>query len=185
MREPLCPFAAPLAAAALVAACATTGAAPRPEAPRTLRSERRLQFLVAEGATAADLRAAVAEEMTARGLPVADDERQAYDVEVRIALVPPGHATMWALLEGRVLDQWSVDPGAAAPADAAAATRALARDLVERLARSERVSGYADRLYGRRLRPLRETVGRRAFVPGDHGGTPPLESLGRAEDGVD
>ena len=184
MRARFWPFAAPLVAGFVAAACATTEAPSRPETPRTLRSERRLQFLVAAAApttsqpegAAGDLRAAVADEMAGLGLPVVRDAHQAYDVEVRVAAASPGGAMMmWALRDdGRVLDQWSAAPGA---------PRGPAHDLVEKLAGSERVSGYADSLYGRRLRPLRDTIGRHAYVPGDRGGTPPLESMGRAQDG--
>jgi hypothetical protein len=183
MRACLRPFGASLAAASLVAACATSGVSPRAEASRTLRSERRLQFLLAGPAPTpsvvagppAELGTTVADEMAGLGLPVVHDARQAFDVEVRVAPTPPGSATMWVLLgDGRVLDQWSADPGA---------PRGPAHDLVEKLTRSERVCGYADSLYGRRLRPLRETIGRRSYVPGDHGGNPPFESLQRAGQG--
>jgi hypothetical protein len=175
MRGRLWLLAVPLAASALAAACATAGAPPRAEAPRTLRSERRLQFLLATPAPSpADLGAAVADEMAGLGLPIVRHADQRFDVEVCVASTPPGGATMWVLLaDGSVLDQWSAEPGAA---------RGPAHDLVAKLARSEQVSGYADSLYGRRLRPLRETVGRRSYIAGDHGGTPPLESLQGAGD---
>ena len=58
---------------------------------------------------------------------------------------------------------------------------ALARDLVARLARSPRPAEYADSIYGRRLRPLRDTVGRHAAGREDHGdGMPPSETLNLA-----
>ena len=56
---------------------------------------------------------------------------------------------------------------------------ALARDLVARLARSPaRPAEYANSIYGRRLRPLRDTVGRHSFGRGTYGdGLPPQEAL--------
>ena len=180
----------------LAGACASTGAeaGSGSTASHTLRSSRRLHFLVAaprepvRPGSADELGEAVTEEMTGLGFSVADDPHQPFDVEVRLALAPPGepppargHAQMQALAAGVVLDEWSVDTGSpGAAATTASSVKGAARDLVADLARSERVSAYADRLYGRRLRPLRETVGRRSHVFGDQGGTPPLESLGRA-----
>ncbi len=58
---------------------------------------------------------------------------------------------------------------------------ALARDLVARLARSQRPAEYADSIYGQRLRPLRDTVGRHAAGRGNYGdGMPPQEALNLA-----
>jgi len=177
MRDRVLSLTTALVTAALVAGCASSGAPAASDPGRALRSERRLRFLLVAPAPPGTeaLRDAVADEMRGLGLPVTDDAHDGYDVEVRVAPAPAA-AEMRILADGRVLDRLT----AAAPEP-----RVLAHTLVLELARSQPVSGYADSLYGRRLRPLRETLGRRARVPGDHGGTPPLESLGPSDEDSD
>jgi len=82
---------------------------------------------------------------------------------------------MWIMADGQLVDQIASAEVIEAPDRLAAA---LSRDLVERLAASSRAAKYADALFGRRLRPLRDTVGRHAAGRGDEmAGVPPLEML--------
>jgi len=163
--------------------------------PRNLVSERRLQYLVASpavviaqpgadpaaGTSAPDerLQKWVRKYMTGLGFTVVDDPGGAFDVEVRLAeqardmgRLVRERAAIQLVAGGRVLAQWETDEHIEPPRRLAPT---LARELIEKVINSPRVAEYADALYGRRTRPLRETVGRRSYVF-DEGGAPPLEA---------
>jgi tetratricopeptide (TPR) repeat protein len=163
-----------------------------------LESERRLQYLVATpAAVLPDLASATKENaepvgadeklqhwvkrnMRGFGLTVVGDSTDPHDVELRLAVesrgvgrLTRGRAAMQVIAGDRVLSQWSTDEHVES---AHGFDPALAQELVAKLASSPRVAKYADSLYGERVRPLTETVGRRAYVP-EYGGTPPMEVL--------
>lgn len=163
-----------------------------------LQSERRLQYLVATpaavmpdlaGATkgnaepvGADARLEhwVKRHMRGAGLTVVTDASEAHDVELRLAVesremgkLTRGRAAMQVIAGDRVLSQWKTD-------EHVESTRgfdpALARDLVAKLEHSPGLASYADSLYGRRMRTLTETVGRRSIV-NEQDSPPPLEQI--------
>jgi TolA-binding protein len=190
------------AAALCIGACSHEPGGDGAKAPEELVSGRRLQYLVAtpaavmqdlSTATKPDAQPIAADErlqkqvkkmMRAVGLTVIDDPMNAHDVEVRLAVqVNPagrlarGMGAMQLNTGGRVITQWRTDEHVE-PANEFDV--AVARDLVQRLARSQGVAKYADSVYGPYTRPVRETVGRRDYG-NVHGGTPPLEQVQAAE----
>ena len=164
-------------------------------APSGLRSQRRLNYrlagrvVVAESGPAASvpeldqaLRSDVRRDMRQLGLEVDGDPALGQDVTVHLSASVQGvgrltraRASMWLMTDGQLLEQIASDEFIEAPDRLA---DALARNLVERLAQSARTAEYADALYGRRLRPLRDTVGRHSLGRGDEtAGMPPSEML--------
>jgi hypothetical protein len=182
------------ALAVLADGCGSELRSPRADVPRTLASSRRLHYVVlpvvpvpGEQGTAvapamtAELRRWVEADMARLGMDSDEDLAQAHDVEVRLALAVRrqgpqalGRGAMQVRADGRVLEVWSTAEHASPPEEL---PRQLARELVDELACSPRVAAHADALYGRRLRPLAETTGRRAFVA-DEAPMPPLEAAG-------
>jgi hypothetical protein len=150
---------------------------------RRLRSERRLRFLLrAAGGVVAgpattlpanldtELPAKLAREMTDAGLHVEHDPRRACDVVMRLEASVAGagsrlraRAALELEAEGRPLARLLTDEIVETRDGLASA---LARALVSRLVQSSEVSHYADQVYGLRIRPLQETVGRQAIRPG-------------------
>jgi tetratricopeptide (TPR) repeat protein len=116
------------------------------------------------------------------GLEVDGDPALGHDLTVylsagvqTVSRLARGRASLWVIADGQLLEQIESAEVIEAPDRLA---DALSRDLVERLARSPRPAQYADALYGRRLRPLRDSVGRHAAGRGDEtAGVPPLEML--------
>ena len=161
-------------------------------APITLRSQRRLVYLVAESVPVTakpDARVApgldrklhhwIKRDMRELGLEIDGDPAGGYDLAVNVSAsvqgvgrLARGRAAAWVTADGQLLAQ--IDSGEIIEAPDRLAG-ALARELVERLARSPRVAEYADTLYGRRLRPLHDTVGRHAVGHADEGGSPPFQ----------
>jgi tetratricopeptide (TPR) repeat protein len=159
-------------------------------APVTLRSQRRLVYLVADAVpvtakpdpgvapgVAHKLHTWVKRDMRELGLEV-DGDAAGYDVAVNISAsvqgvgrLVRGRAAAWVTADRQLLAQ--IDSGEIIEAPDRLAS-ALARELVDRLARSPRPAEYADILYGRRLRPLHDTVGRHAVGQSDQGGGPPF-----------
>ena len=187
-----------VSAALCFGACSHEPGGEGAKAPEELLSGRRLSYLLSTPAAvmqdlstatkpdavpiAADerLQKQVKKTMRAVGLTVVDDPMEAHDLEVRLAVqVNPagrlarGMAAMQLNTNGRIITQWRTDEHVE---PAHEFDTAVARDLVQRLAKSQAVARYADSLYGPNTRPLRETVGRRDFGH-DHGGTPPLEQV--------
>jgi hypothetical protein len=168
-----------LAAVACGCARAAGADAAAPETPRSLRSSRRLRFVLLrpvavtaarEAAWAADLGdelpAAVLRRLREAGFSVEQTPRYPHDAELALAVavdgagaVPRARAVMRASAGARRLDELAAAERAAPPAELA---DALARELVLGLARSAGVSAFADETYGARLRPLADTVGRHA-----------------------
>ena len=164
--------------------------------PTVLRSQRRLFYtLVTPVAITAQpdrsyavglphaLRTQVVQDMRELGLEVNRDPSNGHDLSVHlsVSVQAVGHlsrarAAMYVIAaDGQMLEQIDSAEIVEAPNRIAGV---LARDLVERLARSPRPAEYADAVYGRRLRPLRETVGRHAYGRYSYGdGMPPAEAL--------
>lgn len=165
---------------------------------RELQSERRLQYLVATpaavmpdlaAATKADAEPVGADErlehwvkrhMRGAGLSVVTDAAEAHDVELRLAVesrpvgkLTRGRAAMQVIAGDRVLSQWKTDEHVE---PARGFDPELARDLVAKLAHSPGLASYADSLYGRRMRTLNETVGRRS-ISLEQDSPPPLEQI--------
>jgi tetratricopeptide (TPR) repeat protein len=171
-----------------------------PAAPTALRSQRRLVYFIAKkvpiattpGADAvaatleARLRADVKQDMTELGLEVEKNPRLGYDLGVSLSATVQ---TVGRLVRARAVLGISSGEGADARViesiDSAEVIQpverlagALAADLVEKLARSVRAAEYADAVYGRRLRPLRDTTGSHTAGRGDQGeGAPPVEAM--------
>jgi len=179
------------------AGCSTTADATAggASAPTALRSQRRLVYrLVGPVAIAEtpgsrpapnldrELRHDVRRDMRQLGLEVDGDPALGSDLTMHlsasvqsVARLARGRAWMWVMADGQLLEQIASAEVIEAPDRLA---DALSRDLVERLARSPRTAQYADLLYGRRLRPLRDSVGRHSAGRGDEmAGVPPLEML--------
>ncbi|HEY3593498.1 MAG TPA: hypothetical protein VGL13_06480 [Polyangiaceae bacterium] len=177
-------------------ACSHEPAGVGANSPRELQSERRLQYLVAtpaavmpdlSKATTTEVEPVGADErlehwvkknMRGYGFSVVGDTSEPHDVELRLAVesrgvgrLMRGRAAMQMIAGGRVLGQWDTDEHVESTHGF---DPALAHDLVAKLASSPGVVSYADSIYGQRIRPLKETVGRRAYIP-EYGGTPPLE----------
>ena len=170
---------------------------PDAAAPLGLRSQRRLIYVIARpvpvattpaaaGVAAAldpELRAAVRRDMTELGLEVERDPKNGYDLMVSLSasVQPVGRLTrakavLGIMADGRMLESINSAEIIQPPGERLAG--ALARDLVENLARSARAAEYANSLYGQRLRPLRDTVGSHAYGRSDPGaGLPPVEML--------
>jgi tetratricopeptide (TPR) repeat protein len=167
--------------------------------PIALRSQRRLFYMLATPVAITaqpnrsyavgvphELRKGVAQDMRELGLEVDRDPAGAYDLSVHlsVSVQAVGHlsrarAAMYVLAaDGQMLEQIDSGEVIEAPDRIGAA---LARDLVARLARSQRPAEYADSIYGRRLRPLRDTVGRHSYGRFSYGdGMPPVEALNLA-----
>lgn len=186
------------AALLCIGACSHEPGSEGAKAPEELVSGRRLHYLLSTPAAvmqdlatatkpdavpiAADerLQKQVKKTMRAVGLTVVDDPQEAHDLEVRLAVqVNPagrlarGMAAMQLNTNGKIITQWRTDEHVE---PAHEFDSAVARDLVQRLAKSQAVARYADSVYGPNTRPVRETVGRRDFG-NEHGGTPPLEQV--------
>ncbi len=164
--------------------------------PTALRSQRRLTYMLATPVAITaqpdrsvavglphELRKQVAQDMRELGLDVDRDATVGHDLAVHLSVSVQGvgrlsraRAAMYVIAgDGQILEQIDSDEIVEAPGRIAGA---LARDLVPRLARSQRPAEYADSIYGRRLRPLRDTVGRHSFGRGNYGdGLPPQEAL--------
>jgi hypothetical protein len=160
-------------------------------APITLRSQRRLVYLVAPSVPVTaqpdagvapgldrNLHHWVKRDMRELGLDVDGDAVAGYDLAVNVSAsvqgigrLVRGRASAWVLADGQLVAQLDSAEIIDAPDRLPAA---LARDLVERLSRSPRAAEYADTLYGRRLRPLHDTVGRHAVGHADQGGGLPM-----------
>jgi tetratricopeptide (TPR) repeat protein len=163
--------------------------------PTALRSQRRLAYRLAkpvsitaqpDRSVAVGLRKHVADDMRELGLDVDRQEGVGHDLSVQLSVsvqavgrLSRARAAMYVIAsEGQMLEQIGSDEIVEAPDRIAGA---LARDLVARLARSQRPAEYADSIYGRRLRPLRDTVGRHAAGRSNYGdGMPPQEALNLA-----
>lgn len=180
------------------AGCGTTtpgSATGRATATTGLRSQRRLAYRLSGPVSVAEspgttltvdldraLRKDVRRDMRELGLEVDGDPALDHDLTVflsasvqSVSRLARGRASLWVVADGQLLEQIESAEVIEAPDRLAAA---LSRDLVERLARSPRPAEYADALYGRRLRPLRDSVGRHAAGRGDEtAGMPPLEML--------
>lgn len=180
------------------AGCATTTSGSTtgsPAATTGLRSQRRLAYHLAGPVRVAEtpgtalavdldraLRKDVRRDMRELGLEVDGDPALGHDLTVylsasvqNVARLARGRASLWVVADGQLLEQIESAELIEAPDRLA---DALSRDLVERLARSPRPAQYADALFGRRLRPLRDSVGRHAAGRGDEmAGVPPLEML--------
>ena len=120
------------------------------------------------------------------GLDVDRHEAVSHDLSVHLSVsvqavgrLSRARAAMYVIAsDGQMLEQIDSDEIVESPDRIGAA---LARDLVARLARSPRPAEYADAIYGPRLRPLRDTVGRHAAGRTTFGeGLPPIESLNLA-----
>jgi hypothetical protein len=167
-------------------------------AATALRSQRRLAYKISGPVVIAQapgagvvpaldrsLRAEVRRDMRQLGLEVDGDPALGQDLVVHLsASVQPvgrlarARAALWVMADGRLLQQIDSVEVIEAPERIAGV---LSRDLVERLARSPLPGAYADSLYGRRLRPLRDTVGGHAAGRDDNGGIPPIEALALAD----
>jgi hypothetical protein len=145
----------------LSAACSTGGgaAAQRGNTIPTLEAARRVRYWIppnvagdpggaGPAGTDAQLRYWVAQYMAQVGLPLAEDERHPYDVELRLmlsarggALLLHGSAGMTAMMDGQMVDHWTtgdhVDP-------AGNFARSVARDLVEAMVHSARLAAQAE-----------------------------------------
>jgi hypothetical protein len=160
-----------------------------------LRSQRRLAYLLGGQVAIAQtpgsrlapdlghqIRHGVRRDMRLLGLEVDGDPALGHDLTAdlsasvqNVGRLARGRAWMWIMADGQLVDQIASAEVIEAPDRLA---DALSRDLVERLSVSPRVARYADTLFGRRLRPLRDTVGRHAAGRGDEmAGVPPLEML--------
>ncbi len=190
-----------LALACAGAAC-STAAEPTAEAggaPVGLRSQRRLTYRLAGQVAIVEtpqagiavgldraLRNDVRKDMREVGLEVDGDPAVSHDLTVHLSASVQGvgrllraRASMWLMNDAQLFEQISSAEVIEAPDRLA---DALARDLVDRLARSPRTAEYADAIYGRRLRPLRSSVGHHAAGRGDEmAGVPPLEALNYAD----
>ena len=147
--------------------------ATRPPVATELRSQRRLVYMLAQPVAITaqpshsvavglphELRTDVARDMRELGLEVDRNPSFGHDLTVHLSAsvqavgqLARARAAMYVTVEGQLLEQIDSAEIIEAPARLGSA---LARDLVERLARSPRASEYADTLYGRRLRPLRD-----------------------------
>lgn len=167
--------------------------------PTALRSQRRLAYMLATPVAITaqpdrsvapglphELRKHVTQDMRELGLDVDRHEGVGHDLSVHLSVsvqvvgrLSRARAAMYVLSgDGQMLEQIDSDEIVEAPDRIAGA---LARDLVARLARSQRPADYADSIYGHRLRPLRDTVGRHAAGRTNYGdGMPPLEALNLA-----
>jgi hypothetical protein len=160
-----------------------------------LRSQRRLTYrlagpvmVAASGPAGAvpeidkALRIDVRRDMRELGLEVDGAPGLGHDLTVHLSASVQGvgrlaraRAALWLMTDGQLLEQIRSDEVIESPDRL---SDALARDLVERLAQSPRTAEYANTLYGRRLRPLRDSVGRHSFGRGDEtAGMPPIEML--------
>lgn len=186
---------APLAVLALLGISGACGA-PLAGAPvaTELRSQRRLVYMLAQPVAITaqpspsvaaglrhQLRTGVERDMRELGLEVDRDPSFGHDLTVHLSAsvqavgqLTRARAAMYVTVDGQLLEQIDSAEIIEAPARLGSA---LARDLVGRLAHSPRAAEYADSLYGRRLRPLRDTVGRHAFEREPGGGIPPYEAL--------
>lgn len=164
--------------------------------PTSLRSQRRLAYMLATPVAITaqpdrsfavglphELRKQVTHDMRELGLDVDRHESAGHDLSVHlsVSVQAVGHlsrarAAMYVMAsDGQMLEQIDSDEIIEAPDRIGAA---LARDLVARLSRSPRPAEYADAVYGHRLRPLRESVGRHAYGRFTYGdGLPPQEQL--------
>jgi tetratricopeptide (TPR) repeat protein len=167
--------------------------------PTALRSQRRLAYKLATPVAITaqpdrsfavglphELRKHVTHDMRELGLDVDRDETAGHDLSVHLSVsvqavgrLSRARAAMYVISsDGQMLEQIDSDEIVEAPDRIGAA---LARDLVARLARSPRPAEYADAIYGHRLRPLRDTVGRHATGRTSYGdGMPPQEALNLA-----
>jgi hypothetical protein len=173
-------------------------------APTALRSQRRLAYMLATPVAITaepdrryavglphELRKHVVENMRELGLDIDRHQTADHDLSVHLSVSvhAVGHlsrarAAMYVIAsDGQMLEQIDSDEIVEAPDRVG---DALARDLVGRLARSRRPADYADGIYGHRLRPLRDTVGRHAYGSTTFGeGLPPIEAMNLARgDGV-
>jgi len=164
--------------------------------PTALRSQRRLAYMLATPVAITaqpdrryavglphELRTQVTHDMRELGLDVDRQETAGHDLSVHLSVsvqavgrLSRARAAMYVIAsDGQLLEQIDSDEIVEAPDRIGAA---LARDLVARLARSPRPAEYANAIYGQRLRPLRDTVGRHAAGRGNYGdGMPPQEAL--------
>ncbi len=167
--------------------------------PTALRSQRRLAYkLAAPVAITArpdrsyavglphELRKHVTQDMRELGLDIDRHETVSHDLSVHLSVsvqavgrLSRARAAMYVVAsDGQMLEQIDSEEIIEAPDRIG---EALARDLVARLARSPRPAEYADAIYGHRLRPLRDTVGRHAAGRMSYGdGMPPQEALNLA-----
>jgi hypothetical protein len=160
-----------------------------------LRSQRRLTYRLAGPVVVAEsgavgaapeidkaLRIDVRRDMRELGLEVDGDPALGHDLTIHLSASVQGvgrlaraRASLWLMTDGQLLEQIRSDEVIESPERL---SDALARNLVERLAQSPRTAEYANALYGRRLRPLRDTVGRHSLGRGDEmAGMPPIEML--------
>jgi hypothetical protein len=160
-----------------------------------LRSQRRLTYRLAGPVVVAGLgaggtvpgidkalRSDVRRDMRELGLEVDGDPALGNDLTVHLSAsvqdlgrLVRARASLWLMTDGQLLEQIRSDEVIESPDRL---SDALARNLVERLAQSPRTAEYANALYGRRLRPLRDTVGRHSLGRGDEmAGMPPIEML--------
>jgi tetratricopeptide (TPR) repeat protein len=200
VRGSCCGLGALLAVLGLAGACGAPlvdhpGAARSPLAASELRSQRRLVYMLAPPVVITaqpspsvgaglphELRTNVAQDMRELGLEVDRNPNNGHDLTVHLSAsiqavgqLTRARAAMYITADGQLLEQIDSAEIIEAPARMGSA---LARDLVARLARSPRAAEYADALYGRRLRPLRDTVGRHARGREEPGtGMPPGEML--------
>jgi len=167
--------------------------------PTALRSQRRLAYMLATAVAITaqpdrsyavglphELRKHVTQDMRELGLDVDRHEAASHDLSVHLSVsvqavgrLSRARAAMYVISsDGQMLEQIDSDEIVEAPDRIGAA---LARDLVAKLARSPRPAEYADAIYGHRLRPLRDTVGRHAAGRSNYGdGMPPQEALNLA-----
>ena len=169
------------------------------QVPTALRSQRRLAYKLAMPVAITarpdrsfavglphELRKHVTQDMRELGLDVDRHETVSHDLSVHLSVsvqavgrLSRARAAMYVIAsDGQMLEQIDSDEIIESPDRIGAS---LARDLVARLARSPRPAEYADAIYGHRLRPLRDTVGRHAAGRMSYGdGMPPQEALNLA-----
>jgi tetratricopeptide (TPR) repeat protein len=169
------------------------------QVPTALRSQRRLAYKLATPVAMTaqpdrsfapglphELRKHVTQDMRELGLDVDRDAAISHDLAVHLSVsvqavgrLSRARAAMYVIAsDGQMLEQIDSEEIIESPDRIGAA---LARDLVARLAHSPRPAEYADAIYGHRLRPLRDTVGRHAAGRMSYGdGLPPQEALNLA-----
>jgi tetratricopeptide (TPR) repeat protein len=164
----------------LAAGCAGGGgAAQRNGTLPTLDAARRVRYWIPPGVagdpasagpagTGDQLRYWVAQYMAQVGLPLAEDARHPYDVELHLMLSARGgslllHGTgaMLATIDGKAVDQWTTGDHVEPAGNFA---RAVARDLVEAMVHSTRLAAQADARSGGRA-PAPEGAGTSMVIP--------------------
>jgi hypothetical protein len=149
--------------AGVFAGCAHDATARQPATLSTLEAARRVHYLIAgsvsgeptslgPSGTTDQLRQWLGQYLNQVGLPPAGNPPSPGDVELRLSLAARGGsmllygtATLAAIANGQVIDQWTtsehVEP-------ATSFARAMARELVESMVHSARLATYADSVSG-------------------------------------